>query len=88
MLAQLQNPRLSDLGMEVSFPVETVEQMAKEGFDPLYGARPLRRTIQARVEDPLAEEMLAGNLKPGVPVECVFREGKLQLQSPAEAVMI
>lgn len=87
MLTQLQT-RLSDLGMEVSFPKETVEQMAKEGFDPLYGARPLRRTIQARVEDPLAEEMLAGNLKPGVPVECVFREGKLQLQSPAEAVMI
>lgn len=83
MLAQLQN-RLSDLGMEVSFPEETVEQMAKEGFDPLYGARPLRRTIQTRIEDPLAEEMLAGKLKPGVPVACVFRDGKLQLQSRAE----
>ena len=86
ILVQLQN-RFSGLGMEVSFPQETINQIAKEGFDPLYGARPLRRTIQTRVEDPLAEEMLAGNLKPGVPVECVFREGKLHLQPQTEAAM-
>jgi ATP-dependent Clp protease ATP-binding subunit ClpC len=41
------------------------EVLVKEGFDPSYGARPLRRAIQKLVEDPLAEEMLKGTYKPG-----------------------
>ena len=85
MLAQLQK-RLSDLGMQVDFPKETVAEIAREGFDPIYGARPLRRAIQTRIEDPLSEEMLAGNLHAGAPAACVFQDGKFCFQpqtSPA-----
>ena len=40
----------------------------KEGYDPTYGARPLRRTIQRRVENPLAKRVLAGDFPPGTRV--------------------
>jgi len=39
--------------------------LAKKGFDPVYGARPLRRAVQSMVEDRLAEEMLEGRVKSG-----------------------
>jgi ATP-dependent Clp protease ATP-binding subunit ClpC len=48
---------------------EARELLAKEGFDPASGARPLRRAIQRMVEDPLSEEMLAGHWNPGDIVE-------------------
>ena len=37
--------------------------LAKEGFNPIYGARPLKRIIQTRLQDPLAEEIISGNIK-------------------------
>ena len=39
--------------------------LAKRGYDPVLGARPLRRTIQREIEDPMSEKMLFGDLKPG-----------------------
>ena len=44
------------------------EQLAKEGFDPVFGARPLKRTIQQELENPLAHKLLAGELVPGKPI--------------------
>ena len=85
MLAQLQK-RLSDLGMQVDFPKETVAEIAREGFDPIYGARPLRRAIQTRIEDPLSEEMLAGNLHAGAPAACVFQDGKFCFQPQTKPI--
>jgi len=41
------------------------ELIAREGFDPAYGARPLKRVIQRKIEDPLAMEILEGNFKEG-----------------------
>ena len=41
------------------------DQLVEEGYDPEYGARPLRRTIQRRIEDPLADELLSGHYKAG-----------------------
>jgi ATP-dependent Clp protease ATP-binding subunit ClpC len=52
-----------DIRMEVT--EEAKEFLAKKGYDPLYGARPLRRYIQSLVEDKLAEEMLEGRIKEG-----------------------
>lgn len=48
---------------------KTLAQLAHEGFDPVYGARPLKRLIQKRVVDPLAVKLLEGKLKPGAKVE-------------------
>lgn len=64
MLAQLAS-RLKDNNIEISFSDEAIAKIAKVGFDPVYGARPLRRAIQNRIEDKAAEEMLEGNIKPG-----------------------
>ena len=51
--------------------------LAKEGFDPTSGARPLRRAIQRLVEDPLSEEMLAGQWSPGDVVELTAVDGRI-----------
>lgn len=57
--------RLGTLDIQVEFSDVAKKQLAKEGFDLNYGARPLRRAIQKTVEDKLSEEMLKGNIKKG-----------------------
>lgn len=52
-------------GRSMEYSSDAKELLAKEGFDPVYGARPLRRAIQRLVEDPLAEEFIRGNFKEG-----------------------
>lgn len=64
MLKFLEN-RLSANEMTVSFSDKTVEKIAKSGFDPVYGARPLRRAIQNEIEDMLSEEIIDGKIKSG-----------------------
>ena len=51
------------------------EKLAKEGYDPQYGARPLRRAITRMVEDPLAEEFIRGNVPEGSTIEIDYKEG-------------
>ena len=51
--------------------------LAKEGFDPVYGARPLRRAIVRKVEDSFSEEMLSGSIKEGDRVRAVLRDGAI-----------
>ncbi len=70
MLEQL-TERLKDNNIEISFSDDAVAKIAKAGFDPVYGARPLRRAIQNQIEDKAAEEMLEGNIKPGDHAEVV-----------------
>ncbi len=53
------------------------ELLAREGFDPVYGARPLKRTLQRRVLDPLALKVLQGDFKPGDTVLVDSRDGQL-----------
>lgn len=52
-----------DLGLE--FTDKALEKLAAAGFDPVYGARPLKRAIQNTIENPLAQEILAGKFSPG-----------------------
>ena len=54
--------------------------MIDKGFDPQYGARPLRRTIQRLVEDPLAEGLLQGKFHPGDLIEASVADDELILQ--------
>jgi ATP-dependent Clp protease ATP-binding subunit ClpC len=53
--------RLQAQGIEVEFTEEAVELIAEEGFDPEFGARPLRRTIQRRVDNELSRMVLSGS---------------------------
>ena len=52
--------------------------LAKEGFDDVYGARPLRRAIQRKIEDGLSVELLEGKIKKGDTVTAVLEEGKIK----------
>ncbi len=52
--------------------------LAEVGYDPVYGARPLRRAIQQYLENPLAEAILSGKYLPGATIEVSYRDGKLQ----------
>jgi ATP-dependent Clp protease ATP-binding subunit ClpB len=53
--------------------------LANKGYDPTYGARPLRRVIQKQVQDPLAAQILAGKVKDGQTVKITVRDGALVL---------
>ena len=57
--------RISEVGYKIKVSKQAVEFLAKEGYDEAYGARPLARAIQHFVEDPVADEILSGNLKDG-----------------------
>ena len=57
--------RMETMGIHLDASDDAVAELAKEGFDPKYGARPLRRAIQSKVEDAVAEKMLDGTLKEG-----------------------
>ncbi|MBE5759180.1 MAG: ATP-dependent Clp protease ATP-binding subunit [Clostridiales bacterium] len=61
--------RLEERDVHISFTEETVDKLAKQGFDSEYGARPLRRVIQQSVEDALSEELLKGSISFGDQVE-------------------
>lgn len=69
--------RLEPLGVSLEFTQEAVNTVAKTGFDPVYGARPLRREIQTKIEDPLSEQLLAGGLQAGKTVVCDASDGKI-----------
>ena len=64
MIAGLET-RLQDRNMAIELTAAARALLAERGYDPLLGARPLRRTIQRELEDPLSERMLFGELQPG-----------------------
>ena len=77
MLAEIAK-RIGGMGVSIAFTDEVVDMLAREGIDDVYGARPLRREIQRRIEDAFASEMLEGNFTAGDSVEVRLDEsGKL-----------
>ena len=62
--------RVKALGVDLTFSDEAVAKIADAGFDPVYGARPLRRAIQSRIEDLLSEQMLEGKVTQGKAYQC------------------
>ncbi|MCK5215326.1 MAG: ATP-dependent Clp protease ATP-binding subunit [Candidatus Omnitrophica bacterium] len=61
--------RLKEKNMELELTPESVELLVEKGFDPVFGARPLKRTIQRYIEDPLAEFIIAGKHKVGMKIK-------------------
>ncbi len=57
--------RLADQDVSIELSPEAVSALVEEGYDPVYGARPLKRVIQKRIENPLAQRLLAGEFPPG-----------------------
>jgi len=75
-LASLEK-RLAAMEMKLSVSDAVLSELAKVGFDPLYGARPLKRAIQSALENPLAKEILEGRLGPKDVIEVDLRDGRL-----------
>ena len=71
--------RLSALGIGLKVTEQALEHLTKAGFDPDYGARPLRRVIRTQVEDPAAELLLSGALPPGSCLTATIQEDQLVL---------
>ena len=69
--------RMEAMGIHLDASNEAVAELAKEGFDPKYGARPLRRAIQSKVEDAVAEKMLDGTLHSGDTARLTVEDDKL-----------
>jgi ATP-dependent Clp protease ATP-binding subunit ClpC len=78
--------RLHAQQIEVAFTDAAVELLAREGFDPEYGARPLRRTIQRLVENELSRMVLGGRLEPGSTVTVDAADGELHFDVESEEV--
>lgn len=66
--------RLHGLGVDITFTDTAVKEIAKEGYDPDYGARPLRRAITTKIEDALSEQMLEGKVSKDNKITCDFKD--------------
>ncbi|WP_454970225.1 ATP-dependent Clp protease ATP-binding subunit [Eubacterium sp.] len=73
--------RTADLGIELDFTDNAITELAKEGFDKTYGARPLRRAIQSKIEDRLSELILDKTIGEGSKCTVDFAEGEFQFNS-------
>ena len=75
--------RVEDLDITLTVTDEVVAELARVGFDPVYGARPLRRAIQSRIEDALAEKLLEGAFRAGDRVTVTLLDGEMHFEREA-----
>jgi ATP-dependent Clp protease ATP-binding subunit ClpB len=69
--------RLQERNMELSLDDSARDLLGEAGFDPVYGARPLKRAIQQQIENPLAQQILQGGFGPGDRIKVTARDGHL-----------
>ncbi|HHM05904.1 MAG TPA: ATP-dependent chaperone ClpB [Gammaproteobacteria bacterium] len=69
--------RLQERDMDLVLSEAALDKLGEAGFDPVYGARPLKRAIQQRLENPLAKEILAGRFGPGDVIQVGEQDGEL-----------
>lgn len=79
MVAQLK-ARVAEQGINLKVTPAAIDVVATEGYDPAYGARPLRRALQDLIEDPLSTALLSGNVKTGDNVVVGAHQGKITLK--------
>ena len=70
--------RLKDKDISLTVTDEALDLLGEAGFDPVYGARPLKRAIQHQLENPLANEILAGNFGPGDEIKVYVENGEIK----------
>ena len=69
--------RMESRGYVLSFTDATLDFISEIGYDPIYGARPLKRAIQQEIENPLAQQILSGSLLPEKPISVDYVDGKI-----------
>ena len=82
-MLEITGKRMAQQGITLLADDEAVTALAKDGFDPQYGARPLRRAIQNEVEDAVAEQMLEGKLQSGDTAHICLQDGKVTIEKAA-----
>lgn len=84
-IAQIQlarlTKRLQEQGLSITFSDEVMATLSEAGFDPVYGARPLKRAIQQLIENPLAQGVLSGKFLPGLTIKAVMDGENIQFES-------
>ncbi|MBK1617007.1 ATP-dependent chaperone ClpB [Lamprobacter modestohalophilus] len=80
--------RLADREMGLTISDAALDLLGEAGFDPVYGARPLKRAIRAQLENPLAQQILAGKFAPGDTIEVDARDGQLLFESVVEGELV
>jgi ATP-dependent Clp protease ATP-binding subunit ClpB len=68
--------RLAERDLELEISDAFMDRLVEAGFDPVYGARPLKRAIQQELENPLAQRLLAGEFQPGQVISAELENGK------------
>ena len=74
------NKRLAENGLSLNLSDDVMKKLAEVGFDPVYGARPLKRAIQRSVENPLAEAILSGQYGPGDVIKAVVSDDQIAFE--------
>ena len=82
-VAKVKN-RIKAKEITITLDEKAHEFLIDKGYDPAYGARPMRRAVERYLEDPLAEELLRGNIKAGDVVNVTVENGKLTFHAPTE----
>ncbi|WDV48272.1 ATP-dependent Clp protease ATP-binding subunit [Clostridiaceae bacterium M8S5] len=77
MIKDLQK-RLHDLGLKIEVTPSAMKHIAKEGFNPIYGARPLKRSVRKLIEDELSEKILRGDIEKNDDIMIDYEGGKLK----------
>ncbi|WP_240377852.1 ATP-dependent protease ATP-binding subunit ClpC [Bacillus piscicola] len=85
LMAEELRKRLSEQGIDFELTSEAKDKITDEGFDPEYGARPLRRALQRQVEDRLSEELLRGNIQKGDTAVIDVKDGEYIVRTKSGA---
>ena len=72
--------RLAERDIALELDASALDQLGEAGFDPVYGARPLKRAIQRELENPLAQRILAGEFGPGDRIRVAAKDGTLVMR--------
>lgn len=81
------NDRLSEKGLQIEVSDELINWLVQEGYDPVYGARPMRRCVQKKIEDLLSEDILKGRFKDCKRIRAILKDGTpafLEIEEMAE----
>ena len=80
--------RVAQMEMKLEVSDAALMELAREGFDPLYGARPLKRAIQQQIENPLAKEILSGRFGPKDIIHVDVVDGRIEFEQVMEAEVV
>ena len=80
--------RVAQMEMKLEVSDAALMELAREGFDPLYGARPLKRAIQQQIENPLAKEILSGRFGPKDIIHVDVEDGRIVFEQVMEAEVV